>query len=138
MSSTTITESEVNEFIREWFRKLNEHPPIDKMLPFVAEKLTIDTPGKKDQPFKVWYDGAAKFRDQIHTIKALEIIPGSDTATVKIIVRWERSDSESPSPESRLAFYASQTWTLERSPQHPAGLHIVAYNVEYLVEEVHS
>ena len=138
MSNTPISESEVKQFIREWFRKINQHPPADEMLPFVAGECKINTPAKKDEPFKDWYDGAAKYRDQIHTIKALVITTSPDTATakVKVIVRWERSDSNSPSPESRLASYAAQTWTLERSPQ-PPGLRILVYNVEYFLDEVH-
>jgi hypothetical protein len=75
MSNTPITESEVKQFIRDWFHKLDKHPNPDEMLPFVARELKINTPAKKDEPFEGFYNGAAKYRDQIHTIKALEIIP---------------------------------------------------------------
>lgn len=135
MTNTTITESEVRQFIRQWFDKLEKHPSIEEINPFVARELKISTPAGKDEPFHNFYNDAAKYRDQVHTIKALETIASPDTATVKVILCWERSDSESPSPGMRWTSYTAQTWTLARSTQ-PPWLCIVEYNVDYLLENV--
>jgi len=140
MSSNPITESEVKQFISEWFRQLDKHPSINDMLPFVAEELTVETLEKKDQPqpFKDWYDGVAKFRGHItrRDHKVTEIKTSPDRATAEVIVLWERSGSKSPSPNWQHPGLHTQTLTLERLPQD-SGLRIVEYNVAYLPEEVH-
>ena len=137
MSNTPITESKVKQFVRDWFHKLDKHPDLNEMHPFVAEQLTINMPDRADEPFEDWYRGAAKYRDQIHSVKALKIKPKPDAATVEVVVRWERSDSKSPSPGTRMASYAAQRWTLERSQQSPERLCIVEYKVDYLLDEIH-
>ena len=86
MSNTPITESEVKQFIHDWFHKLNKHPDLNEMHPFVTTELKINTPVKKDEPFNDSYDGAAKYRNQNHTVKALEIMETSpDMAMVPIL-----------------------------------------------------
>lgn len=138
MANTPVSESEVKAFIRDWFHKLDKHPDPAQMLPLVADKaLKMNMPeGKYEHHdgFKKWYRGVDRYRDQIHTVKASKIETSYYTATVKVINRWERSDSEAPNPETRLAFYAAQTWTLERSPQTQRLL-IIAYNIYYFLPE---
>ena len=141
MSDTPVTEFEVNQFISEWFHKLDIHPPVEEMLPFVsAEKLSMKMPDRlepfrRHEGFKKWYKGVSKFIDQVHTIKALDIQPSQETATVKVINRWERSVCDSESQRSsRAGFYAAQTWELERSPES-SRLVIVAYKVDYFLPE---
>lgn len=135
MPNTHISKSEAEQFIREWFRKLDKHPHVDEIRPFVAEDCIINTPAMKDEPFQDWYDGTARYRNQTHTIISSNIIARPDTATAKIIVCWNRSDSKSRDTERRLASYSVQTLTLERSPQSP-WLDIVVCNIEYLLDEV--
>jgi 4-hydroxy-2-oxoheptanedioate aldolase len=133
LPNTLITDSEVEQFIRDWFHKLDEHPALDEMRHFVADDLHINTLDIMNQPFQDWYVNAGEdtYRNQTHTVKALKIQPELNSATVEVVVRWERSEVKSPSPEARLASYAAQRWTLKRS-QH-ARLRISSYNVDYLL-----
>ena len=118
MSNAPVSESEVKEFIRDWYRKLDVHPPVEEMLRFLAdEKLVMKMPERtfrRHNGFKEWYHGVERFRDVKHTVKAMKIEINKNTANVKVINRWERSDSRAPNAEARLAFYTAQTWTLER------------------------
>jgi hypothetical protein len=134
--NTLITDSEVDQFIRDWFHKLSEHPALDEMRHFVADDLHINTPDIMNQPFQDWYVDAGEdtYRNQTHTVKALKIKTESNSATVEVVVRWERSEVKSPSPEARLASYAAQRWTLTRS-QEATGLRISSLNVDYLLKE---
>jgi hypothetical protein len=135
MSNTSISESEVKEFIRDWYRKLDVHPPVEEMLHLVAdEELVMKMPERafyRHKGFNEWYHGVDQFRDQSHIVKALNIKTNHSTAAVKVIIRWERSDSFAP---NRLAFYAAQTWTLERSPKSHR-LCILTYNVDSFLEK---
>jgi hypothetical protein len=138
MSNTLITESEVKQFIHDWFHKLNIHPPVEEVLPLVAnEKLLMKMPEgefKRHEGFKKWYEGANKFYNQVHTIKGLTITLAQDTAKVEVVLQWQRN---APDESGRAGFYAAQTWELERSPQ-TQRLFIVMYNVDYFVSEVAS
>ena len=88
--------------------------------------------GHKD--FKEWYHAVERFRNVMHTIKAMKIDANKNTATVKIILRWERSDDAAPNPVARAASYSAQTWTLERAPEN-RQLRIITYDVDYFLEE---
>ena len=138
MSTTDVSESEVKKFVLDWYRKLDVHPPVEDMLRFVAdEKLVMKMPEAtfyRHNGFKEWYGGVDQFRDQSHIVQALKIETKQSTAMVKVITRWERSDSRAPNPEARLAFYAAQTWTLERGSE-AERLRIIAYDVDDFLEE---
>jgi hypothetical protein len=143
MSNTPITE-EVKKFVRQWFRKLDVHPHVEEMLPWVAdEKLVMKMPDREEpfyrhEGFKEWYQGAEKFFDQVHTIKGLKITHTQDTAKVEVILQWQRSVSAAPDAErERLGFFVAQTWELERSPQTQEFL-IVTYKIDYYLSEVDS
>ena len=64
----------------------------------------------------------------------MNIETNKNTANVKVINRWERSDSRAPNAEARLAFYTAQTWTLERGADSES-LRILTYDIEYFLEE---
>lgn len=138
MSNIDVSKAEVEKFVFDWYQNLNVHPPVEDMLRFLADdRLVMKMPERTlhgHAGFREWYHGVDRFRNQSHTVKALKIETNQNTAMVKVITRWERSDSGAPNPEERLPFYAAQTWTLERSPQ-AQGLRIVAYNVDYFLEE---
>jgi hypothetical protein len=138
MSNRSVSEAEVKQFILDWYRKLDVHPPVEEMLDLVAdEQLVMRMPERTfhgHDGFKTWYQSVDQFRDQSHTVKALKIVDDQSTATVKVITRWKRSDSCAANPETRLTFYAAQTWTIERWST-AEKLRIVAYNVDYFLEE---
>ena len=135
MATKPVTESEVKHFIIDWFHKLDIHPPVEEMLPFVSnEKLSMKMPDRRapfnhHDGFKEWYEGVGKYLDVVHTVKALNIQTSQDIAKVRLINRWERSVAGPENTKSsRAGFYVAQTWELERSPQSQR-LFIVMYNV---------
>ena len=134
MANTHISKADAEQFIREWFRRLDRHPHVDKFRPFVAEDCIVNTPAMKDEPFQDWYGGTARYRDQTHAIISSNIIARPYTATAKIIVYWSRLDSKSRDTERRLASYSVQTMTLERSPQSPWRDFVVC-KIEYFLDE---
>lgn len=138
--NTPVTESEVEQFVREWFGKLDKHPPVEEMLPFLAdEKLVMKMPEEaycRHEGFKAWYKGVEKFFDQSHTIRGLQIMVVQDTAKVEIVVQWLRSEKNATATERGIkGFYAAQTWEVERSTE-TQKLVIVRYNVGYFVPMV--
>ena len=138
MSTTDVSETEVEKFVLDWFQKLDVHPPVEDMLRFLAdEKLVMKMPERtfyRHQGFKEWYHGVEQYRDVKHTVKAMKIETNKNTANVKVINRWERSDSRAPNAEVRLAFYTAPTWTLERGADSES-LRILTYDIEYFLEE---
>jgi hypothetical protein len=136
MPNTPISKAEAWRFVREWFRKLDRHPHVDEIRPFVAEECTVNTPAMKDEPFQDWYGGTARYRDQPHAIISSNILVSPYTTTAKTIVCWSRLDSKSLDTERPLASYSVQTLTLKRSPQSQ-WLDIVVCNIEYLLDEVY-
>jgi hypothetical protein len=135
MSNEPITESEVKSFVRRWFQNLDIFQEDDNnLLALVTESLKIETP-EEVLPFETWCQVITRFKKPIHDVKALEIKIDGDSASIKLIVRWERSDSKAKNPEERESSYAAQTWTVIRS-QHDQELRIAAYKVDYLINEV--
>jgi hypothetical protein len=130
-----INENEIKTFIYDWFSKLDNHPDVAQMLPLLSETLAMKMPEddfQNHEGFVKWYRGVNKFRDQSHTPKALDINIGEDSATIKLINHWQRTDSESQKQDEVLGFYAAQTWVLERRRQ-TQNLVIRNYTVDYFL-----
>ncbi|MEY4520372.1 MAG: hypothetical protein RLZZ499_2972 [Cyanobacteriota bacterium] len=148
---TTLTESEVKQFVNDWYLKLDVHAPISEVLPLLAgETLEMQLPETTLHGldgFRSWYDRVIHtFFDEVHTLQTLDITIDGDRvlkdtaphiakaephrAYIHLIVRWEASRWNAPAPKSeRLSFDAAQRWVVERSPetQQPA---IVTYIVD--------
>ncbi|CAB1080734.1 hypothetical protein D1AOALGA4SA_8410 [Olavius algarvensis Delta 1 endosymbiont] len=130
-----ITKPEVKRLVREWFQNLDDYrTDAGKLNALVTESLKIETP-EEALPFETWCQSITRFKNPTHDVKALEIEIDFDVANIKLVVRWERSDSEAENPEKREAFYAAQTWTIIRSEQDKK-LRIATYKVDYLIDEV--
>jgi hypothetical protein len=138
MSKTAISETEVRQFIDDWFARLDKHASVEEVLLMVAdENLVMKFPevtAYGHQVFMEWYERVIKtYFDEVHTIRALEIKPSNDMAKVKMVLQWQTSSWKAPNAKStRLDFYAAQTWEIQRS-QTTQKLIIVAYNVDYFI-----
>lgn len=140
MSIPSFSETEVKTFIQDWFKKLDSHPNQVEMLPLVSDKVIMKMPDRKEsfenhEGFIEWFRGVEQFRDQSHTVKALWIVIDSEIATVKLINRWQRTDSRAANPSEVLVYYAAQTWTLQPLP-HTGKLVIITYTVDYFLPEI--
>lgn len=133
----SVTESEVRQFVNDWYQKLDVHAPISEILPLLAgENLEMQLPETTlhglDE-FNSWYDRIIHtFFDEVHTLQTLDITTTRDRAEVQLVVRWEASRWNAPAPKSeKLAFDAAQRWVVMRSPttQQPA---IFTYIVDSL------
>jgi hypothetical protein len=135
---TMLTESEVRQFVDEWYQKLDVHAPITEVLPLLVGETSVmrlpETTLHGLDEFKAWYDGVIHtFFDEVHTLNTLDITIDRDRADVQLVVRWEASRWRAPAPKSeRLAFDATQRWVVVRSPatQKPA---IATYIVDSLI-----
>lgn len=116
-----LTESEVRQFVAQWFHKLDIHAPLEEFLAMVADEgiefrfpeVTVTDKAGLTQ----WYNRVTNtFFDEIHETKELAITTEGDRATVKILTQWQESSWNPPAPKSeRLTFLARQTWGVKRS-----------------------
>lgn len=144
-TDTAINETDVKQFVRDWFDKFDNHPlpPVDEMLSFLSdEKFVMKTPDGsfyyKHEGFKKWYKSVENYIKPVHTIRALEAKIYRDTAIVEIVVQWQATDSSVKDAESRrVDFYATQTWKVERMPE-TQRLFIVWHNIDYLIRTVQT
>ena len=120
-TSTPLTESEVRQFVAQWFHLLDIHAPLEEFLAMVADEgiefrfpeVTVTDRDGLTQ----WYKRVTNtFFDEIHETKELAITTQGDQATVKITTQWQESSWNPPAPKSeRLTFLARQTWGVKRS-----------------------
>jgi hypothetical protein len=120
-TSTPLTESEVRQFVAQWFHLLDIHAPLEEFMAMVADEgiefrfpeVTVTDRDGLTQ----WYKRVTNtFFDEIHETKELAITTQGDRATVKITTQWQESSWNPPAPKSeRLTFLAKQTWTVKRS-----------------------
>ena len=89
MSYTTVSEAEVKEFVFDWYRKVNAHPPVDEMLEWLAdEEFVMRMPEQtflRHDGFKKWYQSVERFHNPTHIVKALKISTNYNEAIVKVI-----------------------------------------------------
>ena len=130
-----LTESEVSQFVKEWFHKLDIHAPLEEFLVMVADEgiefrfpeVTVtDRAGLTG-----WYQRVTTtYFDEIHETKELAITTDGERATVKILTQWQESSWNPPAPKSeRLTFLARQTWSVKRSNKTGQPV-VVTYFVE--------
>jgi hypothetical protein len=132
---TSLTESEVRQFVAQWFHLLDIHAPLEDFLAMVADEgiefrfpeVTVTDKAGLTQ----WYNRVINtFFDEVHTTKELAITTEGDQATVKIVTEWQESTWNPPAPKSeRSTFLAGQTWRVKRSEKTRQPV-VVTYFVE--------
>ncbi|MFQ5794609.1 MAG: hypothetical protein ACE5JP_06125 [Candidatus Bipolaricaulia bacterium] len=142
-----LTESEVRQFVEDWYRKLDVHAPMSELLAMLAdEELEMRFPEGTlygHAEFGGWYQGSAEnsknypgvvniFFDEVHTVKEVAVDISGDQANVKVVVKWEASVWNPPAAKSvRIILDAAQTWVMKRSPETSKPV-IVTYIVDDL------
>ncbi len=135
--STPLTQKEITEFAEVWYRKLDVHAPMVECLPMLADReLEMRFPEATIRGwagFEGWFQTVVRlFFDEVHTVKSAKAKITGDTATVKVVVRWEASRWKPPAAQSeRIVADAFQTWKVRRSPR-TGKLEIVTYIVDGL------
>ena len=133
-----LTESEVQKFAADWYRKLDVHAPLEEYKPLLADdELEMKFPEATVTGFagfSDWYNRVIGiFFDEVHNVKEATITSTSgETSTVKVVVKWEASVWKPPAPNSeRIILDAYQTWIVKRSPETNQPM-IVTYIVDSL------
>lgn len=133
----SLTPREISEFAAAWYRKLDVHAPMIEVLPFLAEDGLVmkfpEATAKGLADFESWYQRVIRiFFDEVHTVKECTPQITGNEAEVHVVVQWEASVWNPPSPTSaRIKLDADQTWKVRRS-QRTGGLEITMYNVNGL------
>jgi len=121
--SDALTKEEIDELADRWYKALDVHAPVEQlhamMLDEGNEMMWPELPTRGHAEFTVWYEKVTRrFFDEVHTVKSVESTIDGDTATVKVVVNWQASVWEPPSPKSKLLHMdAFQTWEVVRSPE---------------------
>jgi hypothetical protein len=116
-----LTDSEVRQFVAQWYHMLDIHAPVEDLLAMVADEgIEFRFPEVTDTDkagLTQWYNRAiTTYFDEVHQTKELTITTQDDRATVKILTLWQFSTWNPPAPKSeRFAFLAGQTWGVKRS-----------------------
>ena len=137
--SAKLTETEIRELVTTWYRKLDVHAPIEELTPLLIEDgLRMVFPEMTAEGIagiQQWYERVINiFFDEVHTVKEIKSTPKADRTEIKVIVKWEASRWNPPSPRSeRIICDAYQTWEVTRSPvsNKPVILTYIVDSLEY-------
>lgn len=134
-----LTETSVRRLVREWYRKLDVHAPLEDVMPLLAKRgLRMRFPeaslrGLGD--FMRWYNRVMRiFFDEVHRVKSVKTDVRGDRARVRVVVRWEASRWLPPAARSeRIVLDAYQTWDvrLSKTTLRPEIVNYVVNRLEY-------
>lgn len=136
---TPLTQTELEEFAKAWYKKLDVHDPLAEYEPLLTEDVELRFPEATVKGFagySDWYNKVINiFFDEVHTVKEVKIVDSKPEETViKVVVKWEASVWKPPAANSeRIVLDALQTWTVKRSPatQKPAVAIYIVDELKY-------
>jgi len=121
--SDALTKEEIDDLADRWYKALDVHAPVEELHAMILdgednEMAWPEGPTHGHAEFTVWYEKVIRrFFDEVHTLKKVEASIDGDTASVEVVVNWQASVWEPPSPKSKLLHMdAFQTWEVVRSP----------------------
>lgn len=133
----SLTNAEIDGFVRDWYKALDVHVPMVDVLPMLAEEgLEMQFPeatlrGFAD--FEGWYQKVIRiFFDEIHNVKEVKIAQDDETYNLDVVVEWHASVWNPPADKSkRIKLDAYQRWVVRQSPKTGKPV-IVTYIVDKL------
>ena len=133
-----LTRAEIETFVSDWYRKLDEHVPAVEIVPMVADDVELQLPEgvlHGLQAFRGWYEGVITlFFDEVHTVRRVEVQWVDGRAQVAVVVNWQARRWRPPAPRSEwIGFDAYQRWEMIRSPS--TGWPVIA---RYIVDELRA
>jgi hypothetical protein len=115
--------------VADWYRALDRHVDLDEALRYLTddglEMRFPETTARGQAGFADWYKAVTnRFFDEVHTVSSVDITSiADDRADVKVVVNWQASIWNPPSPKSQwLGFDAFQTWELVAGPDGSAQI----------------
>ena len=140
-----ITAEQIKKFVAAWYLALDQHVPPQECARLAADQgLQMIFPEKTLvglADFLAWYAGGTYsdgekapgviniFFDENHNVVSVESKITGDQAELSVVVAWQASWFEPPSPKSkRVSLDATQKWIVRRSEKNPYGLEVISYN----------
>jgi len=117
-----LTNDEIQDLADRWYKALDVHAPVAELHAMLLDEGNVmewpEGPTHGHAEFTGWYEKVIRrFFDEVHTLKSVEPAIDGDRADAKVVVNWQASVWEPPSPKSKLLHMdAFQTWEVVRSP----------------------
>ena len=131
-----LTQESIEKLAVDWYRKLDVHAPMVELLPMLIddglEMVFPEATIYGYAGFEGWFQRVIRiFFDEVHTVKSAESTIDGDTATVKVVVKWEASVWNAPEAYSkRITLDAYQTWEVK------AGANDTVLITKYTVDDL--
>jgi hypothetical protein len=118
-----LTLAEIESFAREWYRRLDEHAPVEEILPMLAPETEFQIPEgvqRGHDGFRELYQGERGwirgFFDEVHTVSRVAVWASGEETTVDVVVNWQARRWQPPAARSEwIGFDAYQQWVMVRS-----------------------
>lgn len=114
-----LTDTDIRDFVKDWYDALDRHDPIELVLPYLAgnglEMVFPEATLRGEDDFRKWYDTVVhRFFDEVHALKQVEVALASPVhADVLVIVNWQARVWNPPAARSEwLGFDATQSWSV--------------------------
>ena len=124
-SKHALSREEIESFAREWYRKVDEHVPVEEFLPLLHPEVEFRIPEgvlRGHDGFRELYQGERgwirSFFDEVHTLRRVAVSWSGERALVDVVVNWQARRWQPPAPRSQwIGFDAYQQWEMTRSPE---------------------
>jgi hypothetical protein len=118
-----LTGGEIEPFARDWYRRVDEHVPVDELLPMLHPDLEFHIPEgvlRGYDGFRELYQGERgwirSFFDEVHTVRQVLVTADGEPPVVDVVVNWQGRRWQPPGARSQwFGFDAYQRWEMVRS-----------------------
>ena len=101
MAGEPPNREEIEKFVADWFRMLDEHVPAAKILRMVSNEIEFRPP-EGVQDFREWYERVIRrFFDELHTVRSVQVSWAQGRALVDVVVNWQARRWPQPKPRSQ-------------------------------------
>jgi wyosine [tRNA(Phe)-imidazoG37] synthetase (radical SAM superfamily) len=135
----TLTRDQLDRFVTEWYRALDDHAPTEQLLAMLADDgLDMRMPEitlRSQDDFRTWYETTIinRYFDETEELLSLDVTVDGARADLRMVTRWRARQWRPPAPRSeRIDYNATKTWVVECPPGASAPV-ITRYVVEEFV-----
>lgn len=120
---TALSREEIESFSEDWYRRLDEHVPVEELLPMLDPQMEFQIPEgvlRGYDGFRELYQGergwVRSFFDEVHTLIQVAPTWSGEQAIVEVVVNWQARRWQPPAARSQwIGFDADQQWVMVRS-----------------------
>ena len=133
----SFSRAEIEAFVADWYRKLDNHVPVEQVVSLVADQVEMQFPegtvrgvdGFQELVRRSWYES---FFDELHNVTHVGISWQDGRCLLDVVVNWQARRWRPPAPRSEwIGFDAFQRWEMIPSPA--SGRPVV---FRYIVDEL--